>query len=137
LVKVCEAVRFMVCSRGTEGLVMVLLWVRWPSSSAAEEVFGRYDRIDGLRCIGGVDGGVWGGGSTTLLLHANKAAGGRNRNRGRQGACLLRRNTDTGIANRGTAAVKTATAAAAERGEATKESVHSSRRGCVEGARVR
>jgi hypothetical protein len=46
VLNVCEAVRFIVCgARAAEaGLV---------SSSAAEEVFGRYDRMEGLRCMGG------------------------------------------------------------------------------------
>jgi hypothetical protein len=45
VLKVCEAVRFMACSRGAAAVLL--------SSSAAEDVFGRYDRIEGLRCIGG------------------------------------------------------------------------------------
>ena len=50
LVKVCEAVRFMAwCSGG--------LAVGVRSSSAAEEVFGRYDNKDGRRFMGGAEEG--------------------------------------------------------------------------------
>lgn len=46
---VCEAVRFIVCSTPFAEAAV--------SSSAAEEVFGRYARTEGLRCIGASGGG--------------------------------------------------------------------------------
>jgi hypothetical protein len=55
LLNVWEAVRFMMWwSLGAEAA-----WGRRVlSSSTAEEVLGRYDKIEDLRCIGGVGDGV-------------------------------------------------------------------------------
>ena len=77
LANVCEAVRFMVCSRGA---------CVWPPSSAAEEVFGRYDRIEGLRCIGGVGVEKSPAGRSAVSSHAAAAM------RRRESCCGRRRN---------------------------------------------
>jgi hypothetical protein len=123
LVKVCEAVRFMVCSRGTGALAVVL---RRSSSSAADEVLGRYDRTDGLRCMGGVWRWTQTVGGKAKPEPQTKI--GVSSQRGRAKERVVR----SGGPVDGNQTRMQITGDTQRTGQAGRESGHGSRRGCVE-----
>jgi hypothetical protein len=52
VLNVCEAVLFIAWPLGS-AVVLLVVVLALASSSAAEEVLGRYARMEGLRCMGG------------------------------------------------------------------------------------